>query len=1788
MPAVGAAVSVVSAWAASSAVASFLLNTAASMALSAVSQALRGKPKPAGVRTGVTMAGEETPGSLIFGKYATAGFMVCPPMTRGSAGGAPNGFLTYVIELADIPIGSLDAIWIGDEKVEILPPVAGSLYPDHNAIGGRYSGNAWFRFFNGRSDAYAGLVHHTNGPRPWRDDMVGRGVPYVVMRFRFNQDLYQAMPQVLFEVTGIPLYDPRKDSTVGGSGPHRWGNRSTYEPSENPIVQTYNIKRGIYFNGEHLWGGRAEAEDLPLGNWIAAMNVCDQLEGGEPRWRSSFEVMIGPEGLGGDEPAAICEEIFRGCAASAAEFGGVYRVRVGAVGLPVATFTDDDVLISESRAFEPFRGLDQTYNTVQAQYPDPVAKWASKEAPPRQNADFVAEDGDVYVASLSLGATPYPRQVQRVQNLYLLDGRRQAQHNLSLPPEFAAIEVLDAVAWTSAHNGYTTKVFEVTSRDDQPRSMVQGFGLRERDARDQNWLPGMELPSAVNSPTTPPPGPRVVLDFDAGPVGDVDGDGVTRSAGIRMTWNPDQPDARAVRYQIRRRGQTQTFGGSVHAVSEGEFSHFENIKGETAYQVRGELVSNRATIATDWIDVVTGAAGIVWADFDAQLREDLEQAREIAANAARDVIEAQRAAEEAARHADEIVQQARDDLSVDFAQAIEAAQNALRDAEAAQLAAGGANQAAEDALAAARAALTSADQAREDRIASQRGATDAEVARRAAVVAREGIEEAEAAAQESARVAAGSATTAGSRATAAGEAATLAGTRADAAGASAVAADNSRLAAEAAGSAADTARGQAIAARDAAVQARQTAESARATAQESARLAAEARTAAGQGATAAAESAAAAASSATRAGQEASAAEASRLSAEVGAASALPSAIGGGASWTHSLTGLPEAVPSWPGYFSAAVAALSGGVATIKSASTANVHLVSRAVLPWIPGRTIRVTIDMRMTALTSGRVRGLIAALGPTYANVSNPNPATLLPAEANRWELISYDYLIPANPNAAFFRAGIYINGGTASPGDVEVRSILIEDVTEAVAAGASRAGADTARDAAVTARQGAEGAESAARQSATTAARSATDAGGHADAAQGHRTAAQNSASAAGSSATTAGTHATNAGSRATAAQEARLAAEAARDGANTHRANAGIARDAAVVARQDAETAAAGARESLQLSAELMGAGANSVINDTYLSGDGWSRWSGGGILARRSNDHYPVGRTWDFTLQAGQQDGLHIIGSPNSIWPGTKNARGYVVEVDYSHISGSLVGACVLLDWNMSDGTEYRAEVALGAMQAGQSASAIRNARAVMMRPAGFRGTFASHDLYIMAGFRSDSAAKRITIHRVSIRPATEEEMGGGQVADAVRSQILVDYLTSAQTTAAVAALREQLQSDMGGSFASVRRAASAIANLSGSVARISNVVTVDGQPVGAGFEAVAFNQQGGTTGTLLKLIGDNIVAQGTLSAAKLVVFDPANLVPDNQFQSNEAWNLPRGPMRLVGAGPSFNSAGCVRFTKAGSGPGFSPWIQSRPFSVKGNQDFHFEILATQITGTVNSIWARIHWINSAGVVTIANLYAGGQKAGNHRETATRRAPSDAQQAIVEFIVNQDETNGDVNIGDVVARALEPGSVLIEQGGVTADLITAATVRALNGYFSDLAAANVRIGSGEIGRAHIGQLAVDTLRLADRAVSVQWSSNSESLRINAAYPMELVIFCTVQVRGAFNTYTSTYRLFRNNTQIDSAAFSVSPYTTPMMNTLTLSVPAGITDFRHAYDGSSGDYSRFRTTVIGFYK
>ncbi len=613
MPQIGAAIAAIGTAFQATAVGAFLTQNffgrlLASVALSALQRALAPKPKAPGIRTSATLTGGTQAASFVLGQYATDGVAVCPAMSHGKAGKTPNAWLTYVIELSDVPGMTLDGLICDGEPVTITAAVD----PDYGrVVGGRFDGRMWVRYYDGTQTAADPMLLAKYGSypeRPWLADMIGAGICYAIVTFRYDREVFPAFPKLRFVMGGIPLYDIRKDGTVaGGSGPHRWADRTTWEPSANPAVQVYNILRGIRIAPGQVWGGTATAEDLPAATWIAQANVADQqvaLQSGgtEARFRTGFEVRAS------DEPATVIEELLKGALGAIADLGGTWKLRLGPPGLPVYVFDDADTLISQPREFDPHPTFDRTFNGVTGTFPDPGSLWEPAEAPPRYNAAWEAEDGGRrLIAAVQFDAVPYRRQVQRLMLAMARDERRFRRHVLPLPPQAVVLEPLDTVSWTSAANGYTAKRFEVGSVREAVRSVLPGLSLRETDPADYDWLPGDELPSAAGAPRRVLAPAQGVPGFAAQGVLIADADGNGRVPALRLTWDAADLDAvDGIAWQVRLAGQvTVALSGSSARVDEGLRHLAAGIMPWTDYEVRAVLVARRATAWTGWLPVTT-------------------------------------------------------------------------------------------------------------------------------------------------------------------------------------------------------------------------------------------------------------------------------------------------------------------------------------------------------------------------------------------------------------------------------------------------------------------------------------------------------------------------------------------------------------------------------------------------------------------------------------------------------------------------------------------------------------------------------------------------------------------------------------------------------------------------------------------------------------------------------------------------------------------------------------------------------------------------------------------------------------------------------------------------------------------------------------------------------------------------------------------------------------------------------------------------------------------------------
>ncbi|CDN93471.1 phage tail protein [Agrobacterium tumefaciens] len=577
-------------------------------------EARKNQQSNGGVKLSIQM-GESIPRSYLIGTRATAGRRAYFG-SWGEEENTPNAYATEVIEISCLPSYAgpqgVDAAWFGDTAGTILwnePHPDGRGFPvaQYRRNGVDY---LWIKYLDGsQTTADSFLLSRFGGraERPYKDTMIGRGCQIVIVTARRHEELFRnGFPQGLYQPRPMRLYDLRKDSSVGGNGPHRWHDPATWEASDNLPLMIYNIARGIYYGGRWVHGGRNfSSYRFPVSSWIAALNEADRdMGGGRRQFRGGLEVSVDRDGLD------VIEDLRLGCSGRLAEVGGRIKMLIGAPGAAVYSFSDREIVVTADQDFEPFPTIAATHNTITGVYPEPAQRWADKDAPEQSSPELLArDDGERLAVAFRFDAVFISAQVQSLTSTMILDEQRWRTHELTLPPNAAALEPNDPVAWSSDENGYSNKKFLVVRAIPMP-GRLQRVVIKEIDPSDYD-PPSIIVPPVIGWIGPVPVPPQPMYGWQVFPATLPDANGNPRYPSIEVRCAPNQDDVSYVRVQVKLTATDELVfdSGDSTVIYEPPYAWVLNavLAGNADYQARGKFVpaSNRQTDWGDWLPVRT-------------------------------------------------------------------------------------------------------------------------------------------------------------------------------------------------------------------------------------------------------------------------------------------------------------------------------------------------------------------------------------------------------------------------------------------------------------------------------------------------------------------------------------------------------------------------------------------------------------------------------------------------------------------------------------------------------------------------------------------------------------------------------------------------------------------------------------------------------------------------------------------------------------------------------------------------------------------------------------------------------------------------------------------------------------------------------------------------------------------------------------------------------------------------------------------------------------------------------
>lgn len=405
--------------------------------------------------------------------------------------GSDQEYLNTIIDLASHKLNSIDEIWFDDKLA----------WTSGGGVQGEFVG---YLTVTTRTEGTTANAFTITGSTSWTAAHSRQvGLSYLWLRYKLTGNSKKSespfsggiSARVTVRVAGAPMYDPRLDSTQGGSGSHRADDQTTWawvsdDVGRNPALQLlwyllgWRIQNPVTREWKLALGLGIPKERIDITSFIAAANLCDEpvaLAGGgtEPRYRSDGILSEG------DDPSLVYENLLATMNGSLRDAGGRLALDVlhNDLGSPVIDLGPDDVIGEFEWNQTP--AIDQIYNAVRGQYVD------ASDAGLYQLADYPdvsipSRDGIDRPTRLALPMTQSASQAQRLAKAYL----QRSQYPGTFTADFLAsawrCQVGRIVRLTFPALGFSAKLFRVVEhmiRFDGRCTMT----LREEHANIYVW-----------------------------------------------------------------------------------------------------------------------------------------------------------------------------------------------------------------------------------------------------------------------------------------------------------------------------------------------------------------------------------------------------------------------------------------------------------------------------------------------------------------------------------------------------------------------------------------------------------------------------------------------------------------------------------------------------------------------------------------------------------------------------------------------------------------------------------------------------------------------------------------------------------------------------------------------------------------------------------------------------------------------------------------------------------------------------------------------------------------------------------------------------------------------------------------------------------------------------------------------------------------------------------------------------------------------------------------------------
>lgn len=562
--------------------------------LGVLSKALTRKPKTQAPPINVTVRNPVENRRLLFGTVRSGGAIVFYDVS-----GVGNKYLWYVIVYAGHQVADIRDVWAGTTRIADSA-INGGASAGGEVTTGQFANKMWI-------DKHLGTSSQSVNSRidtaftSWGSNHRLRGNAYLVITMERDDKVYPngAISDFTALIDGALLYDPRLDSTNGGSGSHRRDDPQTWaftNIGSNPALQwRWYISGGSVINDSATrlirYGMRESDGRIDDAAVAAAANECDEIlsggnappSGSQARYRCNIEVSTG------ETRREIIEHILASMAGTHVVSRGKHVVYAGAYDTPTHSFNESDLY----GALEVDDTSDHTarYNAVAGICRDAGKDYIEQTTPFRTDSSYETQDGGKRIPiEIDLRGVTDGYQAQRLCEIKKRKSRMMRRVKLVGTLNLLKVALNETLNFSHTRYGWTNRVLRCLERQfefTEEAGKVVLLCQQEASSVYTDMATGDYTTVSSVSSSYVTETPDAPLDFTATPIVD----------GILFQWKPPNVGSVGKFYKIYEYTSATPFSSATAIAS--------NILGTTHTVPKSDT-----TVRYYWITAVDPATAV--------------------------------------------------------------------------------------------------------------------------------------------------------------------------------------------------------------------------------------------------------------------------------------------------------------------------------------------------------------------------------------------------------------------------------------------------------------------------------------------------------------------------------------------------------------------------------------------------------------------------------------------------------------------------------------------------------------------------------------------------------------------------------------------------------------------------------------------------------------------------------------------------------------------------------------------------------------------------------------------------------------------------------------------------------------------------------------------------------------------------------------------------------------------------------------------------------------------------